>query len=425
MDNVTHTLAGIVVAEAALELRRRRTGREASPALTRAAWLASALGNNVPDLDFVYAGIIERPLGYLLHHRGHTHTLLLAPLLALLPFAVALWLERRGRAREAASDASAKRADASAERSVQWLLFALSLLGCATHLAMDATNNYGVHPFWPLDARWYFGDTMFIVEPLWWVGLAAPLVFTAKSRLGRVLLAAPPIAAIALAITSGMVLPPFVAVLGALAPALIYASWRLRRTERAWLALSLGLTIPVVFAAFGAIARARADEVLAQAFPDETFHDVVLTPMPGNPVCWSGLSIGTDETTLRYRRFAVSTWPSAMSGEGCHTDPPRETSAPRTPIAEGSTVDVWLHDTLEVPLDRLRTLAHDDCRVAAYVLFSRAPFVVEGYEARLLGDARYDMSRDLSWSKMLLPEEHECPGWLPGWEPPRRELLAP
>jgi hypothetical protein len=115
-----------------------------------------------------------------------------------------------------------------------------------------------------------------------------------------------------------------------------------------------------------------------------------------------------------------------MTAEGCHTDPPRRTRAPRTPATEGSTVDVWIHDTLEVPHERLATLAREDCRVRAFFLFARAPFVVEGYEERLLGDARYDMSQDLSWSKMLLPEESEagdCPGWLPGWEPPRADLL--
>jgi inner membrane protein len=423
LDNVTHTLAGIVVAEVALELRRRRTGRDAGTTLTRAAWLASAGANNVPDLDFVYAGIIERPLGYLLHHRGHTHTLALAPLVALLPFAASLLLERWSARR--AKEPAPSEADA---RSTRLLLFALSLLGCATHIAMDATNNYGVHPFWPLDARWYYGDTVFIVEPLWWVVLSAPLLFTAKTTAGRVLFALPPLLAIGLAITSGMVLPPFVAVLGASSPLLFFASARLLRPGRTWLAAGLGVLVPLVFAVNGASARARAEEVLASAAPEETLHDLVLAPMPGNPFCWSALSVQSDADSVHYRRFAVSTWPSAMTAEGCHTDPPRETRAPRTPVLTGSTVDVWLHDTLEVPRERLATLAREDCRVRAFFLFSRAPFVVEGYDERLLGDARYDMSRDLSWSKMILPAEEdasaaECPSFLPGWEPPRADLL--
>lgn len=422
MDNITHSLAGIVLAEVALELRRRRTGKDASASLTRAAWLASAGANNVPDLDFLYAGVIERPLGYLLHHRGHTHTLLLAPLLALLPYVAARALQRWSarREKEPAPDGSSRA-----------LLYALALVGCVTHIAMDATNNYGVHPFWPLDARWYYGDTIFILEPLWWVVLAAPLVFTAKARWARAMLALPPIAALVLAIVSGVVLPPFVALLGALAPALLYAGHRLRRPQRVWASLGLGVAVWLAFATTGALARGRAEVVLGETFPEETLHDLVLNPMPGNPFCWNGLSVQADERTVRYRRLAISTWPSAMTAGGCHTDPPRETSAPRVPYVAPSPVDVEIFDTLEVPRDRLRALAEDDCRVRAFVRFSRAPFVIEGYDARILGDARYDMSRALSWSKMTLPDEDDeaaqasCPGWVPGWEPPRADLLAP
>lgn len=444
MDNVTHALAGIVAAEVALELRRRRTGRSPTTSLTRAAWLASAGANNVPDLDFVYTGVLEQPLGYLLHHRGHTHTLLLAPLVALLPFAASLALGRWSARREK---------EPELDRSARALLLVLSLLGAVTHIAMDATNNYGVHPFWPLDAHWYFGDTVFIIEPLWWVVLSAPLVFTAKARWARVLFALPPVVAIALAVGSGVVLPPFVALLGALAPLLFYASLRLSRGPRAWLALGLGVLVPLVFATQGAAARASAREVLRASAPGAELHDIVLTPMPGNPFCWSGLSVETQADELRYRRFAVSTWPSAMSAEGCHTDPPRNTTAPRLPIFEGSRVDVWLHDTLIVPLPRLRALAHEDCRVAAFMRFSRAPFVVEAYDATVLGDARYDMSRDLSWSKLRLSDDavgsdslpserrsaeeleaslaeyardcaRQVPAALvPGWVPPRADVL--
>jgi inner membrane protein len=417
MDNLTHALAGIVAAEVALEIRRRRTGKDAGKTLTRAAWLASAGANNVPDLDFIYTGVIERPLGYLIHHRGHTHTLLLAPLLALLPWLASLALERWSARREK---------EKAPDGSHRALLYGLSLLGCVTHLVMDATNNYGVHPFWPFDARWYFGDTVFIVEPLWWVALSAPLVMTASSRVGRALFALPSIAAIGLAIVSGVVLPPFVALLGALAPLLFYASTRLFRPSRTWLALALGIVVPMTFAITGAMARARGEAVLVTTFPEDTLHDLVLNPMPGNPLCWSGLSVQTRGEQLSYRRLAISVAPQLFSAEGCHVDPPRETSAPRVPIFEGSTVDVQLFDTLEVPRDRLRALADADCRVSAFMLFSRAPFVVEAYDAHVLGDARYDMSRELSWSKMSITEpidDARCPGFLPGWEPPRRDVL--
>jgi inner membrane protein len=269
-----------------------------------------------------------------------------------------------------------------------------------------------------------FGDTIFIVEPLWWVVLAAPLLFTPKAGWGRALLAVPPIAAIVLAIATRMVLPPLVAVLGALTPLLFFASRRATRPARAAIAASLGVLVLVVFALSGARARALTEDELRRRHPDATLHDLVLSPMPGNPVCWSGVTVESDEGLLHYRRIAVSTWPAVISAEGCHVDPPREVMAPRVRYTEPSGAEVQFYDTLTVPLDRLRALAREDCRVAAYLAFSRAPFVVESYDGSLLGDARYDMSRDLSWSKMVLTEEIDaCPGWVPGWEPPRGALL--
>jgi ribosomal protein L28 len=57
-----------------LELRKRRRpapDTDDDAQLT----LVSILANNAPDLDIVYIGITGGKLGYLLHHRGHTHTL--------------------------------------------------------------------------------------------------------------------------------------------------------------------------------------------------------------------------------------------------------------------------------------------------------------------------------------------------------------
>ncbi len=52
------------------------------------------------------------------------------------------------------------------------------------HIAMDFTNNYGVHPFWPVDNRWFYGDSVFIIEPLFWAA-CAPLAFIFKTHVAR------------------------------------------------------------------------------------------------------------------------------------------------------------------------------------------------------------------------------------------------
>ncbi|WP_229507669.1 metal-dependent hydrolase [Massilia sp. Dwa41.01b] len=79
MDNLTHSLVGLALGE----LAHRVLPTEADPARasTRRRLLLScgALASNFPDLDLVLTPLLPDPFGYLLHHRGHTHTLLYAP----------------------------------------------------------------------------------------------------------------------------------------------------------------------------------------------------------------------------------------------------------------------------------------------------------------------------------------------------------
>ena len=45
-------------------------------ARTRTVFIAAGVvAANAPDVDLLYTGLTEAPLGYLLHHRGHSHTL--------------------------------------------------------------------------------------------------------------------------------------------------------------------------------------------------------------------------------------------------------------------------------------------------------------------------------------------------------------
>ena len=62
MDNVTHSLAGMLVAEALCAAR----GESRAP-LRRRAWLLSALANNLPDTDVLYGWLGGPRLGSLLH----------------------------------------------------------------------------------------------------------------------------------------------------------------------------------------------------------------------------------------------------------------------------------------------------------------------------------------------------------------------
>jgi inner membrane protein len=133
MFNSTHTLVGLAIARTGL-------GKWAP----RATW-AAIIASNLPDIDIVtqFAGTAA----YLDHHRGITHTVLGTPLLA---FALAAVM-------------------AAGNWSTLWRYFFVSLIAMATHPLLDFANTYGVRPYLPFTTRWYYGDTLFIMDP--WLDL--------------------------------------------------------------------------------------------------------------------------------------------------------------------------------------------------------------------------------------------------------------
>ena len=171
MDNVTHSLAGLLLAEAAVRLRGEQPLQTAR--LSAVAASASLVAANLPDADLFYTGAGGDRLMYMLHHRGNTHTVIGVLIGAALTWGTAL-LVVRWRSRQ-----WPMRADA------RWLL-ALLLASTFSHLVLDWTNSYGVHPFWPVDDRWYYGDSVFIVEPWFWVASVPALVAASRTRVRRV-----------------------------------------------------------------------------------------------------------------------------------------------------------------------------------------------------------------------------------------------
>ena len=80
MENLTHTLTGLMLARIGLN--------RLAPQATAALMLAS----NLPDIDIVY--FLGGALSYLQYHRHWTHSLPMVPILALLNIGI-LWLMAR------------------------------------------------------------------------------------------------------------------------------------------------------------------------------------------------------------------------------------------------------------------------------------------------------------------------------------------
>ncbi len=153
MDNVTHTLFGLILAKTGLER------------CTPKATLALVIGANLPDIDVV--SWLGGDLSYLKHHRGFSHSL--AGLLCQASLLAAVLLMAYRARSKVATQASFRG------------LFLMSLAGVGSHSLLDYTNSYGVRPFLPFDGRWFAADLVFIVDP-WMLsilasGLILPFLF--------------------------------------------------------------------------------------------------------------------------------------------------------------------------------------------------------------------------------------------------------
>jgi len=157
MDPVAHTLFGAALAESGL----RRT--------TRYATVTLLIGANLPDIDAV--SMIAGFDTSLYHRRGLTHGILALVLLpAMLAGLVWLWHRRRG---ERPTDGPPFRPLA---------ILALAGLGVLSHFFLDWLNTYGIRLLMPFDDRWFYGDTLFIIDPWFWLLAGAGVVLARSAR---------------------------------------------------------------------------------------------------------------------------------------------------------------------------------------------------------------------------------------------------
>jgi inner membrane protein len=147
IDPVCHTLVGAALARSGL-------GR-------RTAFGATALivGANLPDLDALayFAG----PAADLEWRRGWSHGVLALALLPPLLTGGLLLLDRAGTAKPR-----------------QLLL--LSFISVLSHPILDTLNTYGVRWLMPFSHKWFYGDTLFIIDPWLWLALALGVYCTAR-----------------------------------------------------------------------------------------------------------------------------------------------------------------------------------------------------------------------------------------------------
>lgn len=411
MDNLTHALVGLLCAEAAVRVSERR--RTLDPWCRTAIYAVAIIGNNLPDLDFTYSSISGKTFGYLLQHRGYTHTLPAAVAFAAAMMAV-LWGLARWRAKRFAP------AD-------WWLVGVVALISPLLHLVMDYANNYGVHPFWPLYSGWFYGDSFFILEPSFWLVLIAPLSLSYRSQLLRYALWF--VLGIALAALWYRPLVPrghavFFLLLTVL---LLVVARKVSPSTRSLLASVCFALLAVTFVSSSRAAKGIVREQAARLFPAARTLDIVATPLPANPFCWGVLLVQAEGAAYVVRTGRVATWPAWLAVGSCPYDERSNPGAPLRALHVPNDVRLSLQTEYRAPLASLRALLQGRCEGRAFSRFSRVPYVTDPISdgTRVLGDLRYDRNPGLDFADLALSErEGECPKYVPPWLPPRADLSS-
>ena len=404
MDNLTHSIIGLAAGELIDRCLPPEPTPERAQARHRLLLVTAALGSNFPDIDLVFMPFLSRPLGYLLEHRGHTHTLLFAIPEALLLVAL-LWLFWPA-ARQVLRVSRAARKGVALAAGIGLLL----------HLGMDYLNSYGLHPFAPLDARWLYGDTIYIIEPMFWVLLGVPLIVQVKRPAIRIGLLA-----LMGAILLGCTVVGFLAwgsllMLGIAAVALGSLQRRWRHALLCGTVLSVAWT--GVQAGASHQARALVAQGLAQQDPGSRMLDAAMTPFPANPLCWSFVSVERNAArgTYRLRRGVLSLNDTIAPTASC----PVKLVGGEAPAG---TLGIAWFGSAEASLADLKHLQQTNCHVDAWLRFARMPLIDPDHASDLrfgnLGAANF------STIDYAARAGTPCPAWLPHWDQPRADLLAP
>ncbi|MFM8269147.1 MAG: metal-dependent hydrolase [Pseudomonadota bacterium] len=391
MDNITHSLFGAAVSETVWTFLPEKAKAEASPQTRRALFLTSVIGNNFPDLDFLYAPFMHAnpQLGNLLHHRGHTHTIPIALLQSFLMLGLVALLRKFN-----------KRFHFTTEwKWISWMAFFAPL----THIALDFLNNYGVHPFWPLDNSWKYGDWVFVLEPWAWATLTPLLFLLAPSKKGKSFYGL--IAGLGLLLSWGLRVVPLLmcAVLTFWTVILFGILYRLKEKSKVfltWAALTLMLLTFEVGHRF-------TRELLPQ-----DAADLILSPLPVNPFCWAVVTVETTGSELRLRRAIASPFPELVSLETCtHL----RFFSPDISRAELDSQILWEQEHI-VSLAELKQLKDQYCDVRDFLQFSRAPYFWRDETGLYFSDLRFERANKRSFARIKISDQAPpCPDSKAPW----------
>lgn len=152
MDNLCHTLAGAALADAGVKRYAPR------------AMATLMIASNLPDIDVAVFATATLPMAF---RRGWTHGVLA---MAVLPAAFAGLMYLVDRVAKVRNKATLKG------------LLLLSYVATWLHVFMDYLNSYGVRLLSPFSEQWFYGDALYIIDPILYVLFGGAIVVTRLLR---------------------------------------------------------------------------------------------------------------------------------------------------------------------------------------------------------------------------------------------------
>lgn len=359
MDNLTHSFIGLAASKAGLE--------RLSPGTTVLCLLAA----NAPDSDIIT--LVFGRWVYLQNHRGITHsivgTLGLAVALPLVFYLVDLLLSRLRKS--------------GRQVRLRGLLLA-SLLVSATHPLMDWTNNYGVRFLLPWNSRWFYGDLVFIIDPLLWMILGgAVFLLTSKTKLQiaawllfglltSYLVFFGPASRGGLANASFLRAAWFAGLVGLVVLFMIQAGkrWGTKIPIGAFLVVACYLS-GLFFVHALALRRAQSEASTISAENNERLIEVAAMPTLANPFNWLVVA----ETERAAYRFGLSLTGSGRGGDVVRYEKPDASRSRAIELAERDSRSHVFLGFARFPVVKVRG---EDCATQTLVQFADLRYTEPG-----------------------------------------------
>ena len=382
MDNLTHTFFGIVGSKA---LTRRDEAR-----FKKAAFWTSVVAANLPDLSMPLEAADK--LHFLLEHRAYSHSVW-----AVLPIGIIA----------AALGTLLKRGKAS------WI-FKLSIVGilaAGLHIFADFLNDYGVHPLSPFYNKWFYGDSLFIVEPLFWFAILPLLFREAEKRVTKIIWSFVTFIALVLIWFSGYY--PYQ--LGILVTFWLIAAFFATRICRnnVLVPISLVLIVIAVFAFASMTVKSRVVENLKNQRPAEMLIQVAAAPAPSNPLCWRIVSVsrdtpGDDKKLYSAKLGVYSFFPEYWNPAECYPRLDTQRTAPLAKETLKSTEKTyWIGEFRSSIAELKRLIKKNEC-LKAYLSYARAPYWIDTGTSVVMGDLRYDFEPSLGFAEVNVENTDRC-----------------